>query len=217
LLNSQDQDPDRARRSTPIARLILVWATMAAYAGATAVGLLLIGFFAKARGDLPMFGRGIPVLSAATSYKMQQIKVAPIADLKALDLRDSFNEVHHGHRHAAIDIMKPRGTPVHAVVDGTVRKIFFSKGGGNTIYEFDSSETYCYYYAHLDHYAEGLHEGEPIPRGGLLGYVGSTGNASRNAPHLHFAIYALGQDKRWPRGTPLDPFPVLMQLLQSDS
>ena len=60
----------------------------------------------------------------------------------------------------AIDIIKPNGTPVRAVVDGTIRKLFVSKAGGNTIYEFDEASNYCYYYAHLDHYADGLHEGD---------------------------------------------------------
>jgi murein DD-endopeptidase MepM/ murein hydrolase activator NlpD len=191
--------------------------TLAAYVAAAVGLLIIIGFFVKTRANPPhiaIVGRGVPPLNAATSYHMAPITVSPINGLKARNLRDSFNEIHHGHRHAAIDIMEPRGTPVYAVVDGTIRKIFFSKGGGNTIYEFDRSATYCYYYAHLDHYAEGLHEGELISRGDVLGYVGFTGNASPDAPHLHFAVYALGQDKRWSKGTPLDPFPILMQLLR---
>jgi murein DD-endopeptidase MepM/ murein hydrolase activator NlpD len=109
--------------------------TLAAYAAAVAMGVL-IGFFVKTRANPPhiaIVGRGVPPLNAATSYQMAPITVSPINGLKARNLRDSFNEIHHGHRHAAIDIMEPRGTPVHAVVDGTIRKIFFSKGGGNTI------------------------------------------------------------------------------------
>jgi hypothetical protein len=61
----------------------------------------------------------------------------PISGLALADLRDSFEEVHSGHRHEAIDILEPRGTPVHAVVSGTIRKLFLSKPGGNTIYQFD--------------------------------------------------------------------------------
>jgi murein DD-endopeptidase MepM/ murein hydrolase activator NlpD len=93
--------------------------------------------------------------------------------------------------------MEPRGTQVHAVVDGTIKKIFFSRGGGKTIYEFDRFEAYCYYYAHLDGYAAGLHEGQRVSTGEVIGYIGSTGNASPEAPHLHFAVYELDRDKRW--------------------
>ena len=85
--------------------------------------------------------------------------------------------------------MEPAGTPVRAVVDGTIQKLFLSKAGGNTIYEFDGPGTYCYYYAHLERYVDGLHEGMHVSRGEVIGYVGSTGDASPAAPHLHFAIY----------------------------
>src|SRR5271170_2727103 len=78
---------------------------------------------------------------------------APVDSLKRSELYDSFNEMRHGHRHEAIDIMRPRGTPIMAVADGVIRKLFLSRQGGLTIYEFDTSETYCYYYAHLDGYA----------------------------------------------------------------
>ena len=116
------------------------------------------------------------------------IAALPIEGLKASELRDNFEEIHNGHRHEAIDIIKPNGTPARAVVDGTIRKLFFSKAGGNTIYEFDEASNYCYYYAHLDHYANELYEGMHVSRGTVIGYVGSTGNASLPAPHLHFAI-----------------------------
>src|ERR1043166_3654378 len=83
----------------------------------------------------------------------------PIKGLKLADLHDTFKEVHNGHPHEAIDIMASRGTPVHAVVSGTIRKLFLSKPGGNTIYEFDEAGQHSYYYAHLQRYADGLREG----------------------------------------------------------
>jgi murein DD-endopeptidase MepM/ murein hydrolase activator NlpD len=134
----------------------------------------------------------------------------PIAGLAARDLRDTFSEVHNGHAHEAIDIMEPRGTPVHAVVAGTIQKLFLSKAGGNTIYEFDGSGTYCYYYAHLDRYAERIKEGVYVNAGDVIGYVGSTGDASPDAPHLHFTIFLLGPEKQWWKGTPVNPFNALM-------
>ena len=143
------------------------------------------------------------------------IGALPIEGLRASELRDSFDEIRNGHPHRAIDIMRPVGTPVRSAVDGTIRKLFFSKSGGNTIYEFDEASAYCYYYAHLDHYANGLYEGMHVSQGTVIGYVGSTGNASPLAPHLHFAIYRLGPDKRWCKGTPVNPYPMLIRLLRN--
>jgi murein DD-endopeptidase MepM/ murein hydrolase activator NlpD len=90
-----------------------------------------------------------------------------------------------------------------------VVKLFTSKLGGVTVYQFDDSRTYCYYYAHLDGYATGLKENTLLRMGEVLGYVGSTGNASPEAPHLHFEVTRLGPDKEWWRGTPIDPLPLL--------
>jgi hypothetical protein len=81
---------------------------------------------------------------------------SPLDSLKTTELHDSFNEIHHGHRHEAIDVMRPRGTPIRAVTDGIIRKVFISRGGGLTVYEFDRDGHYCYYYAHLDHYTDEL-------------------------------------------------------------
>jgi peptidoglycan LD-endopeptidase LytH len=156
------------------------------------------------------------LMSAAFAMMAPTIKVSPIAGIMVKDLHDSFNEIHHGHRHEAIDIVKPRGTPVRAVVDGTIKKIFFSRAGGKTIYEFDRAEAYCFYYAHLDGYASGLHEGQCVSAGEVIGYTGSTGNASPDAPHLHFAIYELGPDKHWWQGRAVDPYPMLKKLLQNN-
>jgi murein DD-endopeptidase MepM/ murein hydrolase activator NlpD len=134
----------------------------------------------------------------------------PIRGLTLLDLRDMFQEVHNGHPHEAIDILEPRGTPVHAVASGTIQKLFLSKPGGNTIYEFDERGVYCYYYAHLDRYAEGLRKGMRVERGDIIGFVGSTGNADARTPHLHFAIFELGPERLWWKGKALDPYPGLV-------
>jgi peptidoglycan LD-endopeptidase LytH len=112
-------------------------------------------------------------------------------------------------RHHAVDIMAPRGSPVRAVDSGTVVKLASGGAGGTTIYQFDEAEVYCYYYAHLQGYASGLHEGQKVARGELIGYVGTTGNAPENAPHLHFAIARLDERKEWWNGTPVNPYPLL--------
>lgn len=133
----------------------------------------------------------------------------PVQGVRADQLRDDFEETRGGRRHEAIDIMAPRGTPVLAADAGTVVKLFLSKPGGLTVYEFDDSQTYCYYYAHLDSYAPGVKEGTLLRKGEILGYVGSTGNAPPDAPHLHFAIFKLGPDRHWWEGMPIDPYGLL--------
>jgi murein DD-endopeptidase MepM/ murein hydrolase activator NlpD len=107
--------------------------------------------------------------------------------------------------------MAPRGTPVVAVDTGVIAKLFTSKPGGLTVYQFDGSQRYAYYYAHLDRYAEGIREGQLLKKGDLVGYVGITGNSDPNAPHLHFAIFELGPEKRWWEGKPINPYPFLIK------
>ncbi|MEO8216310.1 MAG: M23 family metallopeptidase [Acidobacteriota bacterium] len=137
--------------------------------------------------------------------------VIPVLGMRKEDLHDNFADLRGGSRpHEALDIMAPRGTPVVAMAQGTIRKLFLSAAGGITIYEQDPTATFIYYYAHLDRYVEGLHEGQPVVAGQLLGFVGSTGNAAANAPHLHFALQQLPPTKEWWKGTAIDPYPILM-------
>jgi murein DD-endopeptidase MepM/ murein hydrolase activator NlpD len=135
----------------------------------------------------------------------------PVPSVKAHSLTPEFYDARGERGHEAIDIMAPKGQPVVAVEDGTIAKLFFSKAGGITIYQFDPTEKYTYYYAHLARYADGLAQGDKVKRGQTIGYVGSTGNADAAAPHLHFAIFLLGPEKRWWKGEALDPYPALTQ------
>jgi murein DD-endopeptidase MepM/ murein hydrolase activator NlpD len=132
----------------------------------------------------------------------------PVVGVAADSLVSSFSQARGGRVHEALDIMAASGTPVVAVEDGTVAKLFTSDAGGLTIYQFDPSGTVAYYYAHLREYAPGLDEGDAIARGQVIGYVGSTGNASPDAPHLHFAVFLLGPERRWWQGTAIDPHAV---------
>lgn len=138
--------------------------------------------------------------------------MVPVQGVKASALTDTFDQPRGNQRHhEALDIMAPKGTPVVAAGDGKVVKLFTSKPGGLTVYQFDPSEKYAYYYAHLDRYADGLQEGMVLKRGDVLGYVGVTGNSDPNAPHLHFAVVELTPEKQWWKGTPLNPFPLLKE------
>lgn len=134
----------------------------------------------------------------------------PVEGIKYAQLSDTFNQPRGTERHhEALDIMAPKGAKVFAVADGKLVKLFNSKPGGLTIYQFDPSNTYAYYYAHLDRYADGIKEGMPLKRGELIGYVGVTGNSRSDAPHLHFAVLELTPAKQWWKGTSVNPYPML--------
>jgi murein DD-endopeptidase MepM/ murein hydrolase activator NlpD len=136
--------------------------------------------------------------------------MVPVEGMALSSIKDNFDQPRGAERHhEALDIMAPKGTKVVAAADGKVVKLFTSKPGGLTVYQFDPTEKYAYYYAHLDHYADGLKEGADIKRGDLIGYVGATGNADPNAPHLHFAVFELTPEKQWWKGTPVNPYPLL--------
>ncbi len=137
----------------------------------------------------------------------------PVAGITRAELRDNYLQARGGgtRLHGAIDIMAPRNTPVVAAVDGTIRKIFTSAAGGLTLYQFDVPEERVYYYAHLERYASTAVEGQFVRRGTVLGYVGTSGNAAPDAPHLHFAIELLPPTKEWWKGTPVNPYPILMR------
>jgi murein DD-endopeptidase MepM/ murein hydrolase activator NlpD len=167
-----------------------------------------------AEGDAPNAGSptvspaGVPTGLVDLDALRGRHLVVPVQGIGRATLRDTFAEGRTGHVHEAIDILAPRGTPVVAVEDGQIEKLFTSARGGLTVYQFDPSRTWCYYYAHLDRYAPGLAEKDHVSRGQVIGYVGTSGNAPPQTPHLHFTIFKLGADKRWWQGAPLNPFPL---------
>jgi murein DD-endopeptidase MepM/ murein hydrolase activator NlpD len=136
---------------------------------------------------------------------------SPIAGIGPAQIRDTFSETHNGHMHEATDIMSAAGTPIHAVADGSIRKLFLSKPGGITIYEFDESKPFCYYYAHLQSYAPGLREGMHVRAGEVIGFVGSMGNAVASAPHLHFAITRIESREQWWKGAAVNAYSALLE------
>jgi murein DD-endopeptidase MepM/ murein hydrolase activator NlpD len=136
--------------------------------------------------------------------------VVPVAGVSPEALRGTFDDARSGgRRHEAIDIMAPRGTPVVSATAGRLLRLHRSRAGGLMVYAADTADRLILMYAHLDRYARGLVAGMPLQRGQLLGYVGTTGNASARAPHLHFAIARGEPSKRWWSGTAVDPFPLL--------
>jgi murein DD-endopeptidase MepM/ murein hydrolase activator NlpD len=135
----------------------------------------------------------------------------PVLGVPVSDLRDTYAEKRGGgtRTHEALDIAAPRGTPVLSATGGRVLKLFDSKAGGLMVYATDSSERFILLYGHLDGYANGLAEGQPLRRGQTIGRVGTTGNAPPNLPHLHFAVGRSADVKQWWKGEPVNPYPLL--------
>jgi murein DD-endopeptidase MepM/ murein hydrolase activator NlpD len=135
--------------------------------------------------------------------------IVPVAGVQPKDLLDTFDEPRGNRRHNALDIPAPRGTPVLSATDGRVQRVFSSQAGGLMVYASDPTGRFVLMYAHLDRYADGLADGMPLKRGETIGYVGTTGNAPPNVPHLHFAIARTSNVERWWTGLPVDPRPLL--------
>ena len=159
---------------------------------------------------VPPGGAPPPMLARPPEDLVERDLVVPVQGIPRTGLQDTYDDARgQGRVHNAIDIMATRGTPVVAVEAGRIAKLFTSKLGGLTIYQYDPTETYCYYYAHLDRYAPGLKEGDQVSRGQVIAYVGSTGDASPDGPHLHFEITRLHADKKWWQGDAVNPYPIL--------
>jgi peptidoglycan LD-endopeptidase LytH len=173
--------------------------------------------------DNPLARSPIPLPSAEPKISAAAIPPAEaIEELAARNLRPPidppnieqwkgmFEQRRDANRrpHEAVDILAPRNTPVRAVEGGTIAKLFFSKAGGNTIYQFDPAQRFCYYYAHLERYAPEIADGQTVARGEVIGFVGTSGNAPPGTPHLHFAVFALDANHHWWEGRPLDPYLV---------
>ena len=163
-------------------------------------------------GDKQVVGRNGRITVAEGVVVGPSGLAIPVAGVKPGQLVDTFTQARAGGArvHDAIDIMAPEGTAVLAAAPGTVEKLFFSQGGGGiSAYVRSDDGRWNYYYAHLNSYAPGIHEGQRVPRGALIGYVGHTGNASVDGPHLHFAINQMQPGEKWHQGTPINPYPLL--------
>lgn len=165
---------------------------------------VLVGCFA---GPPPS---GAPRVRADRAYLDDRDLMVPVDGVRPNQLTDTYNARRSGGRaHHALDIMARRGTPVISADDGVVRRISTNALGGRTVYVVDHAERFVHYYAHLDAYARGLREGDRVRKGEQLGTVGSTGNADRNAPHLHYQLLRYANARMWWAGDPVNPVPYL--------
>ena len=150
---------------------------------------------------------------ASSADLVRRPLVVPVAGVEPSRLRDSFEAGRDGgaRRHNAIDIMAGHGTPVLAADSGRILRLATSPLGGITVYATDPAERLVYYYAHLSGYRDGLAEGMAVAPGDTIGFVGSSGNASADAPHLHFQVMRMPAERRnyW-NGEPINPYPALV-------
>ena len=133
----------------------------------------------------------------------------PVANIPLARIPDTYNDARDGQRvHRAVDILAPRGTPVVSTDVGHILKLRTGGSGGITVYAVDPDERFIYYYAHLERYRKGLIEGQRLQKGDTIGYVGTSGNAPRDTPHLHFQVTRMPQNQHWWEGVPVDPRPL---------
>ncbi len=184
------------------------------------VFLLVIGAFALMvrpghgpAGSQPTTGPQQPAPAVAAMPAGGGL-IVPVAGVTPDKLADTWGDARgDGTRaHHAIDIMAARGTPVLAAAAGTVEKIFESRNGGHTVYIRRADPAWQDYYAHLDAYAPDLREGIAVKQGQQIGEVGSTGDASAEAPHLHYEIHRMVPGDSWWKGTEINPYPILHAL-----
>src|SRR5919198_4124033 len=166
----------------------------------------------RASGPLPSLSVNAieHTLDADVEYLRGRHLELPVAGVRPEQLSDSFDERRDGaRRHHAIDILAARGTPVLAADAGRVLRVSWNSAGGNTVYATDPDSRVVYYYAHLDHYRESLAAGMPLAKGDTIGFVGTTGNAPKDIPHLHFQIMRMPSDGKYWNGDALNPYGLL--------
>ena len=139
------------------------------------------------------------------------VLAVPIGGMRRQDVRESWGDPRENglREHHGTDLAAPANTPILAAAPGTVEKLWTSAAGGTTVYVRSPARNWSYYYAHLSGYAPGLHEGQSVKVGDVLGYVGDTGNAGVGNFHLHFGIERLNPADPWYRGQAINPYPLL--------
>ena len=92
--------------------------------------------------------------------------------------------------HQGMDFSAPTGTDIFATGNGTVAKLGWQQGYGNTVF-IDHGFGYITVYAHMNKIAKKLRRGSKVARGEVIGEVGSTGKST--GPHLHYEVRFKGK------------------------
>lgn len=123
----------------------------------------------------------------------------PVEGIRASRIADTWGGARSGGRkHQGVDIFAKRGTPVLSATRGVVSSVNDYGIGGKHVWVIGPGGE-RHYYAHLDGFAPGIARFDLVEAGGLLGFVGDTGNARGTPPHLHYGIYAMsGAYNPWP-------------------
>ena len=144
-----------------------------------------------------------PMLGSDSAYFRAHPLMVPVEGVQPRELTDTYHQGRSGGRiHMATDILAMRGTPVLAAAPGRIIKLANGGAGGITIYVADASGRYLHYYAHLMGYAPNVKEGLQVQEGDVIGFVGTTGNAPPDTPHLHYQV--MRSDANYWNGTPID-------------
>ena len=144
-----------------------------------------------------------PMLASDSAYFRAHPLMVPVEGVSPSELTDTYHQGRRGGRiHMATDILAMRGTPVLAAAPGRIIKLANGGAGGITIYVADASGRYLHYYAHLMGYAPNVKEGLQVQEGDVIGFVGTTGNAPANTPHLHYQV--MRSDANYWNGTSID-------------
>jgi murein DD-endopeptidase MepM/ murein hydrolase activator NlpD len=160
----------------------------------------------------PALPAGVPVTTTEGELgQLRQLLIVPVEGVTKAQLRDTYTESRGTRVHEAIDIRAPRGTAVVSAADGKLMRLFDSKTGGLMVYASDPTDRFILLYGHLDRYAANMKDGMALKQGQVIGYVGTTGNAPPDTPHLHFGILRGKPSLSWSRGAAVNPYPLLVR------
>ena len=192
-----------------VARFVLI--SLAIMAAAWIALLALLPEASRRIGGSAERSPGVKPPPAVGAAGEGAVLAVPIGGMRRQDVRESWGDPRENglREHHGTDLAAPANTPVLVAAPGTVEKLWTSAAGGTTVYVRSPARNWTYYYAHLSGYAPGLHEGQSIKVGDVLGYVGDIGNAGVGNFHLHFGLTHTTPDQHWYEGMDVDPYPYL--------
>lgn len=192
---------------------------------------VLVGIFATNLNQAAAQGTITPRSSADESEESQtedsitddveipsdgdDLPVPVLFGVQAESIYDSYGDPRgRGSRsHQGLDMMAPAGTPIVSPTDAEVERIGRWSGAGEFVITEANDEEFRYF--HLKEPAEYLDEGDNIDAGHLIGFVGASGNATKDAPHLHLEIREDGDAiNPYPRVTKNFSLKETMRLLE---
>jgi murein DD-endopeptidase MepM/ murein hydrolase activator NlpD len=148
--------------------------------------------------DANAYAEAQAALQEAQQRLIAQGNIVCPVDGGGLNFSDTWGAARSGGRsHQGTDMMAANGTPTVAPTNGDV--VHKASGLGGTTWYVYGDNGHTYYGAHLSAYEGGERH---VMAGDVIGYVGSSGNASASAPHLHFEFHPGG-------GSAVNPYELL--------